>query len=251
MIARVLTTLALIPFAIFTIFYGPPWFFNAVAVAMALFCYFEYSNIVAGHGIEAPGLRGLVGLTLFLDSAWTRIVAVAALVFSLRFEELHKALPYAAAMLFGAVYIFGSWRCAMDLRALSPYWILFALAINWVGDIAALYTGKAFGRHKLAPSISPGKTVEGAAGSMLAAVIFGICFQIWLMPAVNLWMIVLLSIVGNIAGQLGDLAESAMKRGAGMKDSGTLLPGHGGFLDRMDSSLFTMPVIYAILRSHV
>ncbi len=246
---RVLTTLALIPFAIFTIFFGPHWFFTVVAIGMAVACYFEYSAIVGAHGIAPPGIPGcLIGLLLFVDLAWVRIAAIFALVLSFRFEDMAKVLPYASSIVLGAVYIFGAWRCAMELHAISANWILFALAINWVGDIAALYTGKAFGRHKLAPSISPGKTVEGAMGSMMAALLFGAAFRHFLMPAIPLIEILVFSAIGNVAGQTGDLAESALKRGAGMKDSGTLLPGHGGFLDRLDSNLFTLPVTYALLR---
>jgi phosphatidate cytidylyltransferase len=246
---RVLTTLALIPFALYSIFWAPLWFFIIVAAAMALLCYFEYSNIVAAHGIPPPGIEGgALGLLLFLDLSWIRIVAVAALTLSLRLGDLAKGLTYAASIVFGAVYIFGAWRCSIDLRELSPNWILFALAINWVGDIAAYYVGRAIGRHKLAPRVSPGKTVEGAVGSLLGALIFAAAFRHWLMPAVPAIQVAVLAIAGNIAGQLGDLTESAIKRGAGMKDSGTLLPGHGGWLDRLDSSLFTLPVIYTLLR---
>lgn len=247
---RVLTTLLLIPFALYTIFWAPLWFFVVVAAAMALLCYSEYSNIVAAHDVEPPGIiGGGLGLLLFLDLGWIRIIAIAALTLALRIGELAKGLAYAAAMVFGAVYIFGAWRCAIDLRALSPNWILFALAINWVGDIAAYYVGRAIGKHKLAPRVSPGKTIEGAVGSLLGAMLFAGGFRHWLMPGVAVLEIAILAVLGNIAGQLGDLTESAMKRGAGMKDSGTLLPGHGGWLDRLDSSLFTLPVIYMLLQS--
>src|SRR4051812_41169338 len=109
---RVLTTLALIPFALYTIFWGPQWFFVIVAIAMALLCYAEYSNIIAAYKIEAPGLPGAIaGLVLFLDVAYIRLVAMAALVLALRFRDLTKGLSYAAAMTLGAVYIFGAWRC--------------------------------------------------------------------------------------------------------------------------------------------
>lgn len=247
---RVLTALALIPFAIYTIFFSPEWFFAAVAIAMALLCYSEYSNIVGGYGVEAPGIPGAIaGLALFLDVSYIRLVSIAALVLSLRLRDLAKGLPYAAAMVLGAVYIFGAWRCAIDLRAVSPNWVLFALGINWVGDVAAYYVGRAVGKHKLAPRVSPGKTIEGAMGSLVSAAAFGSAFATW-WPAggLNLGTWIALALVTSAAGQLGDLTESALKRGANMKDSGTLLPGHGGWLDRLDSSLFTMPVVYCALK---
>jgi phosphatidate cytidylyltransferase len=242
---RVLTTLALIPFALYTIFLGPQWFFVVVAMAMALLCYSEYSNIVHGYGIEAPGLPGAVaGLLLFVDIAYVRVVAIASLVLSLRLSDLVKGLAYAAAMTLGAIYIFGAWRCAIDLRAIDRNWLLFALGVNWTGDIAAYYVGRAIGKHKLAPRISPGKTIEGCLGSLAAAAAFGAAFAHWWPAGLSALVWIPLALVTSAAGQFGDLTESALKRGAGMKDSGTLLPGHGGWLDRLDSSLFTLPVVY-------
>jgi phosphatidate cytidylyltransferase len=115
--------------------------------------------------------------------------------------------------------------------------------LNWVGDSAAYYVGRKLGRHKLAPRISPGKSWEGSIASVAASIVFAVVYLTRLIPSVEIWQAVLLGGVGNIAGQIGDLAESALKRGAGVKDSGTMLPGHGGWLDRVDSILFAMPVI--------
>ena len=182
------------------------------------------------------------GYLLFVNPSPVVLVGIALLTVALRLDALSRVLPSAGAAMLGIVYVFGAWRSAIDLHAISPYWLLFALAINWVGDIAAYYTGRALGRHKLAPRVSPAKSWEGATGSIAATVIFGLLYRGQL--GIGIAEIVLLSVLGNVAGQLGDLAESAMKRGAGVKDSGTLLPGHGGWLDRLDSSLFSMPVIY-------
>jgi phosphatidate cytidylyltransferase len=116
-----------------------------------------------------------------------------------------------------------------------------------VGDTAALYAGRAFGKHKLAPRISPGKTWEGSVASVIASVAVGAIYAHYFIPASPLWLALALGAAGNIAGQIGDLAESAMKRGAGVKDSGTSLPGHGGWLDRIDATLFSVPTVYALL----
>ncbi len=113
---------------------------------------------------------------------------------------------------------------------------------------AAYYVGRAIGKHKLAPSVSPGKSREGAIASVIGAIIFGLLYLGHFVPQIPLWQVALMAAIANVAGQFGDLAESAMKRGAGMKDSGTLLPGHGGFLDRLDSSLFALPVVYVLYR---
>ena len=136
------------------------------------------------------------------------------------------------------IYIFGAWRWAIFLRQKSSYWLLFALALSWVGDIAAFYIGKSFGRHKLAPRVSPGKSWEGAVASLAGSVLFGFFYLKYLHSVCSSVAKPIAGGVGNIAGQLGDLAESALKRGAGVKDSGTMLPGHGGWLDRVDSTLF-------------
>jgi phosphatidate cytidylyltransferase len=243
--SRVLTALVLFPIAVYGTFFAPQAVFVGIVAVVALLCFHEYAGIVAAHGIERPPwLSYLAGLLVLLNPVPLVLAGIALLATALRAGELARVLPAAAAAVFGVVYVFGAWRTAIDLRALSPNWLFFALAINFVGDIAAYYTGRAIGRHKLAPAISPAKSWEGAAGSMVAAVIFGILWRQQLGSDVRIAEMVLLAIAGNVAGQVGDLAESAMKRGAGVKDSGTLLPGHGGFLDRLDSSLFSMPVVY-------
>ena len=131
---------------------------------------------------------------------------------------------------------------------MNHHWLMFALLLSWAGDTAALYIGRAFGRHKLAPRLSPAKSWEGAAGSVAAGVLAGGVYSYYLLPGVPLRWVLALAAAGNVAGQVGDLCESALKRGAGVKDSGTLLPGHGGWLDRIDSSLFSVPVVYALLK---
>jgi len=240
---RILTALALLPLAFYGTFWAPYWGFFAIVACVAALCFYEYSGIVAAHGFERPGLVAYIaGILLLYNPSPLVLVAIAVLALALRLDELAQVLPSAGAALLGIVYVFGGWRAAIDLHAISSYWLLFALAVNWVGDIAAYYTGRAIGRHRLAPVVSPKKSWEGAAGSIVATVVFGLAFRRWL--GIGIPETVLLSAVGNVAGQLGDLAESAMKRGAGVKDSGNLLPGHGGWLDRLDSSLFSMPVIY-------
>jgi phosphatidate cytidylyltransferase len=116
-----------------------------------------------------------------------------------------------------------------------------------VGDTGAYYVGRRFGRHKLAPIVSPGKSWEGAWASAVTGGVFGLVYLRLTVPGVPVWEAVLLALAANIAGQVGDLAESAIKRGAGVKDSGSLLPGHGGLLDRLDSTMFSMPVTYVLL----
>ena len=250
---RIVTSLVLIPLISWVVLGAPAWLFFAVLAVVSVLCYFEYSGIVGAHGIERPGPTGYgAGLVILASpdgqTAAITLVGAAALALALTARELRLGLGRAAALLLGVVYVFGAWRCAADLRAVSPYWLFFALALNWVGDIAAYYAGRALGRHKLAPQVSPSKTWEGAIGSICASVLFAALYFPRLLPAVPLIDALFLAAAGNIAGQLGDLCESALKRGAGLKDSGTLLPGHGGWLDRVDSSLFAVPVVYALVR---
>jgi phosphatidate cytidylyltransferase len=225
--------------------------FLAVLWAIAFFCFWEYRGIVAAHGLEPPGptafAAGLAILAVPREFVLPVVFALLFLSLALRVDDLRKYLPSTGALVLGLFYVFGSWRMASELRLLNPYWLFFALALNWAGDTAAYYTGRAWGRHKLAPGISPGKTLEGSAGSILASVIFGIVYAKFLLPGVAPWEAAVVAAAGNIAGQLGDLVESAMKRGAGLKDSGNLLPGHGGWLDRVDSSLFSVPTVFVIV----
>jgi phosphatidate cytidylyltransferase len=249
---RVVTALVLIPFFIYIVLWAPIWAFLMTVSAVAVLCFREYADLAALHGIAKPGVFGYVaGLLLLLlpgkDGAFFVLIAILAMSLALRSREMARALPDAAALLLGVAYVFGSLRCAVELRAINVDWLFFALSLNWVGDIAALYVGRSFGRHKLAPEVSPAKSWEGSIGSTVASVIYGAFYFRWLLPAAPLAAALGLTVIANIAGQLGDLCESAMKRGAGVKDSGTLLPGHGGWLDRVDSSLFALPVIYFVV----
>jgi|HubBroStandDraft_6_1064221.scaffolds.fasta_scaffold806565_1 phosphatidate cytidylyltransferase len=249
---RVLTALLLIPFFCYIVLGAPRVAFLVTVAAVAVLCFREYSELAALHGMGKPGLFGYVAGVLILvlpgkDGAFFVLVAILAMSLALRSREMAQALPEGAALLLGVVYVFGTLRCAIELRAINPYWLFFALSLNWAGDIAALYVGRWFGRHKLAPHVSPGKTWEGSIASTVASVIYGAFYFPSLLPAAPLAEVLGLTVAANIAGQFGDLCESALKRGAGVKDSGTLLPGHGGWLDRVDSSLFALPVVYFVV----
>lgn len=250
---RVLTALALIPIVTWVVLLADPWIFLAVLVAAACLCYREYNDIAAGYGFGAPGVVGYgAGLLLLVwwDAPWAALVGitVVALVMVMRDGDLAHALPRAALLLTGILYVFGCWKCARPLRELNPHWLMYGLLLNWVGDIGAYYIGRPFGKHKLAPRVSPKKSWEGSIASVFTSAVVGTFYLQRFLPSVPLWQAAALSVAANIAGQLGDLAESAMKRGAHVKDSGVILPGHGGLLDRVDSTLFALPVIYAYLR---
>jgi len=249
---RVATALVLIPVLTWLILAGPQWAFVAVVAAVGLAVFYEFDQIVAAHGFARAGIPGMAaGLALLLAPDPEIVVVLGGLlglVLAMRIREVSNVLPGAASFVLGIVYIFGAWRCALALRGIGPHWLMFALLLSWAGDTAALYIGRAFGRHKLAPNVSPGKTWEGAIGSVAGGIVAGAIYAHYLLSAAPLGIVVLFAATGNIAGQLGDLAESALKRGAGVKDSGSSLPGHGGWLDRVDSSLFAIPVVYGLLK---
>src|SRR5512133_120019 len=239
---RVLTALALVPVVVYVVLF-------------ANLCYREYDHIAAAYGFGAPGLAGAAaGYLLFAwpdnnRPAWLFLVAVALIAFAavMRMDDLSKALPRASLLIAGVVYVFGAWKCAIPLREINPHWLMYGLMLNWVGDSGAYFIGRKFGRHKLAPRVSPNKSWEGAVAAVVTSVLVGGGYLLRFVEGVTIPHVIGITVAANVAGQLGDLAESAMKRGAGVKDSGTILPGHGGFLDRVDSTLFALPVIYGLL----
>ena len=197
--------------------------------------------------------------------------ALAPFVFltvAMRRSNLATGYPAAAASVFAFAYIAIPMALLVAIREqpAGAIWTIYTLLAVWAGDIFAYFVGKSLGRHRMSPEISPKKTWEGAVASIMASVIVG---TLWIQhaPGISsallriglidrrdgmfgleqpqLWPIILLSAVVNIAAQLGDLVESLIKRGAGVKDSGTILPGHGGMLDRIDAMLFAVPVVWA------
>ncbi len=249
---RLLTAIGLLAAAFYLIFWAPQLIFLGAALLMSFLCYREYSGLVAAHEIKRPGVFGILAGILILFAPQYTLIGVTVLVLlafiaALRLEDMRHVLPQVACVLLGAFYTFAPWRFSVDLRALSVHLLFFALALNWAGDSIAYYVGRRFGKHKLAPVVSPKKSWEGAIASVLGSVIFGVVYLGYFVPLMAKWNIVVIAIAANVAGQLGDLAESAIKRGAGVKDSGDLLPGHGGMLDRVDSSLFALPVVYGLL----
>ncbi len=248
---RLSTALALIIFAVYLIFFSSSVVFLIAALLVGLLCYWEFSTIVAAHGISRPSLVGaLMGCAIILwpqQIFWTIPLLLALeLALSLRKSNLREVVPQAGAVILGAFYAFAPWRLAVDLRHESIHLLFFALALNWAGDSAAFYFGRQFGRHKLAPFISPSKSWEGAAASVVVSTLFGIAYLGRVLPTLSLTVVAIMAVLGNVAGQVGDLVESSVKRGAGVKDSGNLLPGHGGVLDRLDSSMFAVPAVYSL-----
>ncbi|MCL4796337.1 MAG: phosphatidate cytidylyltransferase [Bryobacteraceae bacterium] len=253
---RLLTGLVMLPLFFWIVAYGPDAVFLGALAVVGCFCLYEFFGILAARFPEYESVQRnpagyAAGLFLLIlpssEGLFLTLFALLALLLTLRSRDLGAVIPLAGGLVLGVLYVFGPWRAAVGLRAIGPWWMLFALAVNWAGDTFAYYTGRAIGKRKLAPRVSPGKSWEGTIASSLASMGLGVLYLHYLQPGTPAGWAVLLCFAANAAGQLGDLAESALKRGAGVKDSGTLLPGHGGWLDRVDSSLFSVPVVYWLL----
>jgi phosphatidate cytidylyltransferase len=296
---RVATAAVLIPLVILALFKAPLWLFTLLVFGVAMLAAHEYFGIVKAQGFGpfvaaayvffalsfgdlywvahfasfdyvdgAGGLAMIVMLGLLGGLTLITLIAVLILLLGgLGRDPLSSALPDAAVTLMALPYIAFTLGLLPLLRAPSrgAVYVLVLMLLVWCGDIAAYYVGRAIGKHKLAPRVSPGKSWEGAIASVVGAIIVGTLLFHFSAPItaalrsihllapsdlagsepsshVPLWLIVLFAICVNIAAQLGDLVESALKRGARVKDSGTLLPGHGGVLDRIDALLFALPV---------
>lgn len=246
---RVLTALVLIPIVLGFIYWAPPFALGLVTLLLGVLCFLEYRRLIGAQGLHASLPLGLLaGAALVLvpsfDSTYLFLIAAGAMIAAMAGGSPSAVAPAGAALVLGVLYCFAPYRCAILLRQIDAHWLTFAVAINWVADSAAFAVGKQFGRRKLAPVISPGKTWEGAVASLVASLVFAAIFSRWIQPPPPMAEMLLLASVANVAGQAGDLCESAFKRAAGTKDSGSILPGHGGWLDRLDSTLFTLPVVY-------
>jgi phosphatidate cytidylyltransferase len=274
---RVLTAAVLILVVFALIFFGKLWMLTLFAAIVAELAAYEYLQLAA-VGAETHGAKLRIPLWwMALGTALAFVVTLpnfpvedqlpvlSALTLALFAwngfrAPLIQVLPDTAQGLFGLIYI------AYPLTLIPLLWskengptlVLFLMVCVWTGDVAALYLGRAFGKHKLAPLLTPGKTCEGATasivGSILAATIVVLIADaltargnLLLHISQPLWQTLLLAAILNIAAQVGDLLESAIKRGAGVKDSGTMLPGHGGILDRIDALLLATPILWFAL----
>jgi len=192
----------------------------------------------------ATGVDGPAGLA----APWVLVVYALAAIFwclVMPFWLSRKwALVGPVGLLVGAVVLLPTWLAMVQLRTLGPGVLLGIFAVVWMADIAAYFSGKAFGKNKLAPSISPGKTREGAIGAVVGVVIYGLVvrqvFSLDILP-LPLWILALIGV--TVISIVGDLYESLLKRKAGIKDSSNVLPGHGGVLDRIDSLTSTLPMV--------
>ena len=179
----------------------------------------------------------------------TVTVLLMGVVFLFRFRELLSVIQQLSMTIFGLLYIpllLGHLALLRNLTDGSA-WVFLVLVITMAGDSSALFVGSAIGKHKLYAAISPNKSVEGAIGGLAGSVLGALIFKFGFFPQVDILMVVFLAVVLSVLGQLGDLFESMLKRSCQVKDSGSIIPGHGGVLDRLDSLLFVFPVAYYVI----
>lgn len=254
--ARILTVLLLLPLFLAALFRLPPMGWALLMLGVVLIGAREWSKISAFSGFRGWAyvlLTLFIGLALLPESSRSAnfvLYGIAflfwALLVPLWLRNQWRTRQWAIMALIGWVILIPTWLALVELRTLGPGLLLGLLAVVWIADTSAYFSGRKFGRHKLAPAISPGKTWEGVAGAFLGVTLYGLAWGMWdsssLPFSSGLWRGVLLLWLLTLFSILGDLFESWMKRVAGLKDSGRILPGHGGVLDRIDALTAAMPL---------
>lgn len=245
------------PFAIWLIGWSHEYVFNAVIALIAVLAMLEFINLGKAKGYHIPlvlcvaVMLIIMGAFVFEDLSVELGMFVALLVIPASYvftkKPIEESLPSSAVAVLATTYVGLLGGSLIRLRHDFPEgWklIFFLLLVVWLGDSGAYYFGKAFGKHKLSPVISPKKTIEGLIGGIAMSITTAIVIHFTFFPKFPLLHAIIAGVILSIAGVVGDLAESMWKRSAAVKDSGTLLPGHGGFLDRFDSILFSAPILY-------
>jgi len=254
---RVATVVPLVPIILWMMFAGPRWAWQAfVLTAIAIGGY----ELMAMKVPSSRGLRAWGSVTsvlfaytiMFIDTASAvygvvLIIILGAMAWSLLQDDpLHNASVRIGWLLGTPIYVGGTLSAVALVRDFDPTgaWVLLTMVLAWGSDTSAYFVGRKYGKTKLAPRISPKKTLEGSGGGLAAAVVGAVIMSLFL-PGLHVLDAIALGILGGAAGQAGDLLVSVLKRSSGVKDSGGILPGHGGVLDRADALAFTAPAVWA------
>lgn len=261
---RVMTGAVLIPLLLAAVWYLPPLYFRGLIAFGAAVGLHEFYRMVQGSGRRPVASLGIVlGAVLvmggFLGSrtsgesmAAFAVLCVMAVLTARLFSPrpVEGALDDVSATLMGILYVglLFSFQAEIHGGHRGRTWLLFLYFVIWASDTGAYYAGTAFGKHRLYEKISPKKSIEGLIGGIAASVLVAFLCSRWLVEELGVAESVVLGAVLALVGTVGDLAESLLKRSAGVKDSGALIPGHGGILDRMDSLLFAAPVLFYYLQ---
>jgi phosphatidate cytidylyltransferase len=277
MLLRIITAVVLIPIVVALIWFAPPLVLAMAAALVAILALREFFDIAERQGAIgfkkwtfacSAGLfyaqyslgqveeRSLNGAILLIRGGTGRTISVEAVILFFAFgmvcialfthRSLQEVLPAVAVSSAGFLLVtfpFSYLVRLNEMENIGRRLVLFTLCMIWAGDMLAYFVGRSLGRVPMARSISPKKTWEGALGNLFGSLLVAVAFAKWLQVDVPDLMII--AALGNVAGQAGDLIESVFKRGASIKDSGTLLPGHGGVYDRIDSLILAAPVVWA------
>lgn len=278
MALRILTALALIPIVVGLVWFGPVGLLAAAAAGVAMLALVEFFDLgerVGLHGFRKWTIACTAGLfyaqysagmmqTHELSGGFAVIhtpggatLSIEAVLLIFLFgcvciglatrRSLHDVLPGMSLSAGGLIFVALPFSYIVRISETERHGrelVLFTLVLIWAGDILAYFVGRTFGRIPMAPALSPKKTWEGALGNFFASLLVAVAFARW--AQLDVVMLLVMAALANIAGQMGDLIESAYKRGAVVKDSGTLLPGHGGMLDRIDALVLACPVVWAV-----
>ncbi len=261
---RVITSSVLVPILLVVVWYVPSFYFAVLVAAAAAIGQQELYAMARQRGSAPLSLTGIaLGIVVVFSMArpvytmaggallWVGLSVLVILtvrLFSPRPAE--GAFEDVAMTVFGVCYVallFG-FQVAIHAGGLGRQWLVFLYLVIWASDIGAYYIGTAYGRHRLYEKISPKKSIEGLLGGTAASMVVALLCSFWLIRSLGWFEALLLGLGLALVGTVGDLAESLIKRSSGVKDSGTLLPGHGGVLDRLDSLMFAAPALYYYLR---
>ncbi len=254
---RWVTGLVAVPILFAIIAYGSAEIFAVMIFLVSLIGMWEFNRMAFGAGLRREKAETMViAFLILLTAASGNMILLSAImsftVMTLLILQLPRIrsggsdISSVGRLILGLMYVPLLMSHFILIRQ-TPHgvrWIFFILVLAFAGDITAYYVGRRLGRKKLLPEVSPGKTVEGVIGLVVGSIAGCLLFRHFFFPQLPMMHTVVLGLVGSVVGQLGDLSESALKRAAGVKDSGTLLPGHGGMLDRLDCLMFITPYVY-------
>jgi len=278
MLLRIATAAVLIPIVVALVWWGPPALLAALACVIAVLALFELFDLGDKIGLRAfkkwtyfsaalvfysQYSEGLVQIRSFSEgvsvvrNAAAGVLSLDATLLIFVFgcvvlglatrRPLLEVLPAIAISSVGIFFValpFSYIVRVNEIERVGKQLVLFTLVLIWAGDMLAYFVGKSVGRLKMAPALSPKKTWEGSIANVIASTLVAIAFARWMQ--IDTLTLIAIAVAANIAGQAGDLIESAYKRGASVKDSGALLPGHGGMLDRIDSLILAAPVVWIL-----
>ena len=260
---RVISGLLFLPIFYLVTWVLPPVYFMALvlaAVAIGQYEFYRMAQALGSHPLQVPGIavgalmvlefyHPLVpALGTFLPVAASALLIMVARLFSPR--PVDGAIEDAASTFLGVFYVAMLFAYQVGVRTGEDgkQWLVFLYFIIWASDIGAYSIGIPFGKRRLYEKVSPKKSIEGLLGALVASAAMALLCRVWFMPPIGAGEAIAIALMLAVVGTVGDLVESLFKRAAGVKDSGTIIPGHGGILDRMDSMLFAAPVLYYYLR---